>query len=155
MGMTRRRSLCVAQRDEELVPRIQGLKAEHPFWGYRRIWASWRVVEQVPINKKRILRLLRAHRLLVTATQRLRAKQTPTGRKPEPTKPNEWCDIDMTKVLVGDFGWIYIVVVLDWYTKPMVGYYVGLQCTAGHWLATMDMAVNRQFPDGARDRGCL
>jgi putative transposase len=151
--MTRRRSPRVAQRDEELLPRIQGLKAEHPFWGYRRIWAYLRFVEQVPVNKKRILRLLREHRLLVTAKERLRAKRTPTGRKPKPTRPNEWWGIDMTKVLVGDFGWIYIVVVLDWYTKTIVGYYAGLQCTARHWLAALDMAVNRQFPDGARDRG--
>ena len=43
--MKRRRALRVAQRDEELVPCIQALKAEHPFWGYRRIWAHLRFVE--------------------------------------------------------------------------------------------------------------
>jgi hypothetical protein len=103
----------VTQRDEELLPRIQGLKAEHPFWGDRRIWAHLRFVEQVPVNMERILRLLREHRLLVTANQRLRAKRTPTGRTPKPTKPNEWLGIDMTEVLVGDFGWIYIRGYLD------------------------------------------
>ena len=56
----------------------------------------------------------------------------------------------MTKVLVEGFGWVYIVVVLDWYTKKIVGYYAGLRCTAQQWLAALDMAVNRQFPDGAR-----
>jgi putative transposase len=112
--MTRRRSPRVTQRDEEWLPRLQGLKAAHPFWGYRCIWASWRVVEQVPVNKKRMLRRLREHRVLVTANQRLRAQRTPTGRKPRPTKPNEWWGIDMTKALVGDFGWLSIVVVLDW-----------------------------------------
>jgi hypothetical protein len=35
----RQRSLRVVQRDEELLPRIQALKAEHPFWGYPRVWA--------------------------------------------------------------------------------------------------------------------
>ena len=35
----------------------------------------------------------------------------------------------MTKVLVEGFGWVYIVVVLDWYTKMIVGYYAGLRCT--------------------------
>jgi putative transposase len=29
--------------------------------------------------------------------------------------------------------------------------YAGLECMARHWLAALDMAVNRQFPDGARD----
>jgi hypothetical protein len=98
-----------------------------------------RFVEQVPVNKRRILRLLREHRLLVTAHQRLKAKRTPTGRKPEPAKPNEWWGIDMTKVLVGDFGWLAIVGVLDWYTTIMVGSYAGLQRTASHGLAALDM----------------
>jgi putative transposase len=62
----------------------------------------------------------------------------------------------MTKVLVSGFGWVYIVVVLDWYTKKVVGYHAGLQCPARHWLAALDTAVNRQFPHGARDQGlCL
>jgi putative transposase len=121
MGMTRRRSPRATQRDEELLPRLQGPQAEHPFWGYRRIWAYLRFVEQVPVNKKRILRLLREHRLLVTANQRLRAKRTPTGRKPKPTKPNEWWGIDMPNVLGGDFGWLSSVGVLDWSTTTMVG----------------------------------
>jgi putative transposase len=71
-------------------------------------------VEQVPVNKKRILRRLRVHRHLVIANQRLRAQRAPTGRKPKPTKPNQWWGIDMTKVLVRDFSWLSIVVVLDW-----------------------------------------
>jgi putative transposase len=53
--MTRRRSLRVIQRDESLLPRIQALKAAHPFWGYRRIWAYLHFLERLPIYKKRIV----------------------------------------------------------------------------------------------------
>jgi hypothetical protein len=116
----------VTQRDEALLPHIQALKADHPFWGYRRIWAYLRCVEQLSVNKKRILRLMREHHLLVTRNLRLKAKQTPPGSKPRPTKPHEWWGIDMTKVLVAGFGWIYIVVVLDWYTKKIVGDHAGV-----------------------------
>jgi putative transposase len=151
--MTRHRSLRVVQRDERLLARIQELKAEHPFWGYRRIWAYLRFVEQLPVNKKRIWRLMREHHLLVPPNLKLRAKRTPTGSKPRPTKPNEWWGIDMTKALVEGCGWVYIVVVLDWYTKAIVGYYVGGRCTAQHWLSALDMAVNRQFPEGTRGQG--
>jgi putative transposase len=162
VGLRRQRSLQVVQRDNELLPRIRALKAEHPFWGYRRIWAYLRYVEQRVVNKKRILRLMREHHLLVTPNLRLRAKRTPTGSKPRPTQPNEWWGIDMTKVLVEGLGWVYIVIVLDWYTKKIVGYYAGTPCTARHWLTALDMAVQGQFPDGARgqdvslmsDNGC-
>jgi transposase InsO family protein len=73
-----------------------------------------------------------------------------TGREStQPTKPHEWWGIEMTTVLVTGFGWIDIVVVLDWYTKKIVGYYAGVPCTAKHWLAALDMAVHQQFPEGA------
>jgi putative transposase len=110
-------------------------------------------VEQLPVNKKRVLRLMREHHLLVTPNLKLKAKRTPTRSKPRPTQPNEWWGIDMTKVMVEGFGWVYIVLVLDWYTKKVVGYYAGMPCTARQWLAALDMAVNRQFPDGARGQG--
>ena len=151
--MTRRRALRVVQGDAALLPRIQQIKAEHPFWGYRRIWAYLRFVEQRPVNKKRVLRLLREHQLLVPPNLRLKAKRTPLRSKPKPTKPNEWWGIDMTKLMVSGLGWVYMVVVLDWYTKTIIGYYVGMRCTAQHWLSALDMAVNRQCPEGSRGHG--
>jgi putative transposase len=58
----------------------------------------------------------------------------------------------MTKVLVEGFGWVYVVLVLDWYTKKIVGHYAGIPCTARQWLAALDMAVNRQIPGGVREQ---
>jgi putative transposase len=151
--MSRQPSPVVARRNEDLLERIRTLKAAHPFWGYRRIWAYLHFVEHQAVNKKRVLRLMREHHLLVPPNLKLKAKRTPMGSKPRPTKPDEWWGIDMTKVLVEGFGWIYIVVVLDWYTKTIVGHYAGMQCTAHHWLAALDMAVNRQFPTGVQGQG--
>ena len=148
--MSRTPSPRIAQRDVPLVARIQGLKAEHPFWGYRRCWATLHYVEGLAVNKKRVLRIMRAHGLLVPPNRRLKACRTPTRSKPRPTRPNEWWGIDMTKIAVESFGWVYLVVVLDWYTKKVVGYHIGLQSTAAHWLQALDMAVNRQFPNGVR-----
>jgi putative transposase len=143
----------VTQRDASLLSHIQALKAEHPFWGYRRIWAYLHFVMQFPVNRKRVLRVMREHHLLVKPNPKRKAKRTPSWSKPRPTKPHEWWGIDMTKVLVDGFGWVYIVLVLDWYTKTIVGYYAGMPCTARHWLAALDMAVNHEFPTGTRDQG--
>jgi putative transposase len=151
--MTRQRSRRVVEHDERLRPRFRALQAEHPFWGYRRLWADLRFVAQLSVNKKRVGRVMWEHHLLVPPSLRLRAKRTPQGRQPKPTKPHEWWGIDMTKVLVEGVGWVYVVIGLDWYTKVVVGYYTGLRCTAIHWLEALDMAVNRQFPHGARGRG--
>ena len=151
--MTRHRSLRVVQRAARVLPRLQELKADHPFGGDRRIWASLRFVEQRPVHQKRMWRLMREHHLVVPPTLKLKAKRTPTGSKPRPTKPNEWWGSDMTKVWVEGCGWGSLVVVLDWYTKAIVGYDAGGRCTAPHGLSALDMAVNRQCPDGARGQG--
>jgi hypothetical protein len=44
--MSRQKSPLVAQRNDSLLRRIQALKAEHPFWGYRRITESGSVFKQ-------------------------------------------------------------------------------------------------------------
>ena len=160
--MRRRPSLTIAARNAALVERLRVVKAEHPFWGYRRCWATLHYVEGLTVNKKRVLRVMREAGLLVQPHRRLRATRTPTRSKPQPTAPNQWWGIDMTKVAVDAFGWVYVVVVLDWYTKKFLGYHIGLQATTAHWLAALDMAVNRQCPEGVRghavhlmsDNGC-
>jgi len=43
--------------------------------------------------------------------------------------------------------------VLDWYTKQIVGSHGGPRATSRDWLAALDQGLNRQFPDGVRDRG--
>ena len=105
-------------------------------------------MEGLPINKKRVLRLMRTHALLVKPNVRLKATRTPPRSKPRPTVPNQWWGIDMTKVLVEPVGWAYLVLVLDWYTKKIVGHYAGLQAKAAHWLVALDRAVQQQFPQG-------
>lgn len=90
--------------------------------------------------------------LAVGPNTKLKATRTESS-KPRPTAPNQWWGIDMTKVLVDKLGWVYIVIALDWYTKKVVGYQAGLRSKSSDWLAALDMAVNQQFPDGARDKG--
>lgn len=151
--MKRSSSLAVIERNSPIVARIKEIKAEHPYWGYRRTWAHLKYIDGLAINKKRVFRLMQACDLLVKPGRKLKASRVPMRNKPKPEQPNQWWGIDMTKVMVNDFGWMYIVVVLDWYTKKIVGYYAGLQCRSKHWLEALDDAVNRQFPAGVRDRG--
>jgi putative transposase len=151
--MSRHRSLQVTPRDEVLLPRLQALQVEQPFWGYRRLWADVHVVERLPVHKKRMLRLLRQPHLLVRPNQRLRAKRTPTSSQPKPSRPNAWWGLDRPNVLVAGCGWVSSVVVLDWYTQQIVGYTADVRCTTQHWLAALDRAVNQQCADGVRGQG--
>ena len=148
----RRRSESVEKRNRPVVSRIKEIKGDHPFWGYRRVWAHLRYVDGLIVNKKRVLRLMREHGLLVKPNQQLKAKRTSSRRKPRPTRPGQWWGIDMTKIIT-DGGWVYIVIVLDWYTKQIVGHYTGRQAKSCHWLEAVDSAVNRFFPGGVRGQG--
>lgn len=143
----------VAERNEPLLERIRAIKAEHPFWGYRRVWVYLKYVEQISVNPKRVYRLMQVHDLVVRPNTRLKAKRTQQRSKPRAVRPNEWWGVDMTKVMIDGFGWLYVVVVLDWYTKKVVGHYCGPQAKAWHWLAALNKGVNRQFPEGVRGSG--
>jgi transposase InsO family protein len=154
--MRRKEAASTIERNLPVLERIKEIKAEHPFWGYRRMWAYLKYVDGLDINKKRVLRLMQRHDLLVKPDTKLRAIRTPGRNKPKPDRRNQWWGIDMTKVMVNGFGWMYIAVVLDWYTKKIVGYYAGMQCRSKHWLEALDEAVNLQFQDGVREKGlCL
>ena len=91
--MKRKTSQSVIERNDSILQRIKELKADHPFWGYRRLWAHLKFVDKLPVNKKRILRLVRRHDLLVKPNLKLKAKRTSTKSKPKPTRPNEWWGI--------------------------------------------------------------
>jgi len=148
--MKRRESETVKERNSPVLARIREIKADHPFWGYRRIWAHLKYVDGLSVNRKRVLRLMQKHELVVKPDTRLKAVRTSQRNKPRPTRPCQWWGVDMTKVMVDGFGWMYIVVVLDWYTKKIVGYYADIQSRSCHWLEALDDAVNREFPYGAR-----
>jgi putative transposase len=143
----------VAARNAALLERIREIKAEHPFWGYRRIWAYLRYVDGRVVNQKRVYGVMKAHDLLVKPNLKLRARRRVDTTKPRPTCPNEWWGIDMTKVMIEGFGWVYLVIVLDWHTKKVVGHYAGLQARAWHWLVALNGSVNRQFPGGVQGTG--
>lgn len=151
----RQRSFHLQQRDEQLLPRLRQLKADHPSWGYRRVWAYLKYREELPVNKKRIYRLLQEHHLLATQTRRLRANRTPVRSKPRAQRPNELWGIDMTKVMVSSWGWVYLHVVLDWSSKKIVGYELSFQSKTTDWLTALRSAVNQQFPYGIRETGPL
>lgn len=137
-----------------MIQRIGPIKADHPFWGYRRVWATLRFVHGLPVNKKRVERVMREAGLGVAPNGALRAKRTPTRSKPRPDRPNQWWGIDMTKVMVGGLGWLYIVIVLDWYSRKVVGHCAAAQSKSRHWMAAVQMAAAGQFPvTGIREAG--
>ena len=84
----RHTSMC--QANQELLLRIQQLKAKHPYWGYRRIWAYLKYHEKLPVNRKRIFRLMKENHLLVPKNRLLKAPRKAKTQKPRTFIPNRY-----------------------------------------------------------------
>jgi len=145
----RSKSDSVALRNQYILERIKSIKTEHPFWGYRRVWAYLRYIDALIVNKKRVYRLMRENNLTVKPNTRLIAKRVSERPKPRADRPKQYWGIDMTKVM-SNTGWVYVVVVLDWYTKKIVGHYSGKQARTKEWLEALNKALNREYSQGVR-----
>jgi putative transposase len=136
-----------SQINEDLLCKIRDIKAEHPFWGYRRTWAFLKYQLGMEVNLKRIYRLMEKNSLLVQKNQKLRATRTSQKSKPKADAVNQFWGIDMTKIMT-EAGWVYLVVVLDWYSKKIIGHCMSRWSRTDQWLDALNMAVNDQYPAG-------
>lgn len=93
---------------------------------------------------------MKENNLLVSTESRLKAKRGsyPYRDKPHAIYSNQYWGIDMTKVLIGNYGWVYLVIVLDWYSKKIVGYSFKLHSQADDWIEALNSVINKQFSGG-------
>lgn len=158
----RKRPNSRIQEDDVLAEMIAQIKMDHPFWGYRRVWASLRYREGIPCNQKRVYRIMKERDLLCTKKITRKIADRSHRSKPKAERPNQIWGTDMTKVFIEGSGWVYITVVLDWFSKKIVGISSGNRSRACDWIEALDRALNMQFPEGARgknlklvsDNGC-
>ena len=76
--------------------------------------------------------------------------------KPRADRPRQSWGIDMTKFMVPSVGWVYLVIVVDWFTKNTVGWNLSLRSLAPKWKQALEMAIEREFREGVRgNRLCL
>ncbi len=102
--MKRQKSLSVIERNKPILAEIKQVKTEHPLWGYRRVWSYLKYRQGVAVNKKRVQRLMKEHKLLVTPEVRRKAKRGPIRPKPHAEYPNQFWGIDMTKIRMSTWG---------------------------------------------------
>jgi transposase InsO family protein len=138
------------EQEASLLEKIKTIKANHLFWGYRRVRAYLKRKLGISVSYKRVYRLMKKNDLLVER-KRYKAKRTPQKDKPKPVKSNQWWGTDMTKFYINSFGWVYLVVVLDWYSKKIVGYKLNVRSKAEDWIDALNMAVDNNCPLGSRE----
>src|SRR5262249_55182238 len=92
--------------DDVLAARLQRLFAQHPTFGYRRLWALLRFHDGLPVNRKAVYRVLVlkgwcVHQRRTTPRPRVQ------GRRSRATRSNERWAIDLTHIDCGADGWAH------------------------------------------------
>ena len=144
--------------DVVLTERIRGIHAaSDETYGAPRIRAE--LVEQgTPIARKRVARLMRQAQLQgvsrrrgFVVTTRRDARQRPAPdlvkREFKADAPDKLWIADMTYVPTWA-GFIYLAVVLDVWSRRVVGWAIGERMTADLVLAALNMALDQRKPQG-------
>src|SRR5262249_41498259 len=132
--------------DEQIVVAC----GEKPAYGYRRVTWWLRRKENLPVNRKRVLRVMRERGLLVRS-RRLRACRKKEWGGVEAAAPHQIWQSDMTKVWAGPaVGWAYLVSVIACCTREIVGWNLSHRCRTEEALDAVEQAVLQRLPEGSR-----
>jgi transposase InsO family protein len=139
-----------------LLDDIQRVHAHHcERYGAPRIHAELRAEGQI-ISRKRIERVMRRHGIRARAPRRYRVCTTDSkhslpvaanllDRNFVAERPNQVWLADITYIPTGE-GWLYLAVILDLFTRKVVGWAMRDHMRAELTIAALTMAIQRRRP---------
>ena len=154
----------VNQDDTALVEAICALCEEFEAYGWRRVQAAPRL-QGIVVNHKKIKRLMREHDLQPKARQRFtRTTDSDHDQPIFPDRTKELTVADSNQLWVADLtyvaiaiGFVYVAVILDAWSRRVVGYAIGRSLDARLTIAALQSAIKgRKPPPGCihhSDRG--
>jgi putative transposase len=151
----RRRPSPRVQRDRVLVDDVQRIYQEsRGNYGSPRIWRQLRRLGQ-HVGKRRVERTMRALALVGRPTRRFRVttkadaghSKAPNllGRDFTASRPNERWVTDITYAWTAE-GWCYLAVVIDLFSRAVVGWSVDAHLATGLPMRALQSALSRRRP---------
>jgi len=139
--------------DTAIVEAIAAICDEFEFYGWRRVRAELRHRGMI-VNHKKIRRLMRKHDL--QPRRRRRHLATTDSDHDQPIYPNRTRDLtidgpnqlwvaDITYVAIVD-GFVYVAVILDAWSRRVVGYAISRSIDVRLTLAALNAAIERRKP---------
>jgi transposase InsO family protein len=139
--------------EPELRDAVQKLALRHRFYGYRRVTRTLRD-QGWPVNAKKIRRLMQEDNLL--ATRRRKFVVTTDSEHPFRVYPNLARNLvleDLNQLWVADLTYVrlaeefvYLAVVLDGYSRRVVGWALGRSLDARLPLQALEQAITARQP---------
>jgi len=147
-------NMAKIQQETLLKEKIQQIAYKHPYYGYRRITAQLHR-ENIKVNHKRVIRMMqelgikgRIKRKYVTTTNSRHNNQVYPNLIKDflTTGINQvWCsDITYISIL---FGFVYLAVIIDIYSRKVVGYAIGKSLSPQLAIAALNMAIASRNTD--------
>jgi putative transposase len=130
----------------QLMRLIDVIYTEHPFYGTRRIRAVLKRTYGLVVNRKRIRRLMQLMGICAIYPK----KQLSLGNKQhlkypyllrglQIVRPNQVWGLDITYIRMSK-GWVYLVAVLDWYSRYVVAWEIAITLEASFCLDVLERA---------------
>lgn len=91
-----------------------------------------------PVNRKRVLRVMRKHGLIQ------RRRQEPRPKRPghfTVHRPDELWHMDMSSIWVAEHGWCYLFAAIDCCTREIAGWSLEVRCRAAEAIAVIEGAA--------------
>ena len=143
-----------ARADADVRDQVQRLSLAHRHYGYRRITAQLRREGRI-INAKRVLRLMHEDNLLCLRTRPFVPRTTDSRhsfailpnliRRLVPSGLDQIWHADITYVRLGE-GFVYLAVVLDAFSRKVVGWALDDHLEARLAIKALDMAIAARNP---------
>ena len=131
--------------DADLRQKIRALcEEEHQQgYGHRRIRALLRRRFGIVLSRETAAVIMREEGL---AQPKLRFKGMRPKRveKMRPDRPNQGWQIDMTSFALSDLTPLFLMVVIDAFTRKIVGWSLDRRCRASEWIAALRLALDGQ-----------
>lgn len=136
---------CPVSGDPELRGRVRELCDEprHRTFGYRRIRSLLRRHFGIQVSRETVRRIMHEEGL---SRPRIwhRPSRPKRVEKARPTRPNECWQIDMTSFQLSDFTPLFLVVIIDCFTREIVGHTLDRRCRAREWVAALRTALEQR-----------
>lgn len=147
---------CPVSGNPKLRMKVRALCDEprHLTFGHRRIRALLRRRWDIRINRKTILKIMREESLTRPRVCH-RPYRPKRVEKMRPEAPNTAWQIDMTSFQLSDLSPLFLVVVVDCFTREIVGWTLDRRCRALEWVSAVRMALEGRALAGKEQRSQL
>ncbi|HEA84617.1 MAG TPA: IS3 family transposase [Candidatus Wildermuthbacteria bacterium] len=137
--------------DADIAERIEEIAMEYPSYGYRRITAELRR-QDLMVNHKKVLRLMRSQNLLCRARKAYKATtNSGHGLKKYPNLIEDLVPYRVDQVWHADITYIriatsfvYLAALIDGFSRKVIGYGLGRTLSADLTMAALFDAISKR-----------